>query len=76
MSGAVTGGLQSTFDQYVQLVNGTLYFTGPNAEAYYHGPVPIEHADYGHIGNADTYPGTDLVSDLMYGTTQAGVHKT
>ena len=75
LSGAVTGSVQSTFDQYVQLISGHLYFTGANAQAVYHGPVPIEDGNYGHIGNKGSNPGSDLATDLMYGTSQPGVHE-
>ncbi|HZZ42531.1 MAG TPA: Calx-beta domain-containing protein [Tepidisphaeraceae bacterium] len=57
-------GNRLVYDQYIEQVNGDLYFDGPNAEAAYGGPVPMAHDDTSHIGNDDG-PGQDLDDDLM-----------
>jgi hypothetical protein len=58
---------ESTFDQWETFDGTTIYFTGPNAEAVYGGPVPITLGDNFHVGNAPPRPGSDLLPDLMNG---------
>ncbi len=66
---------QSDFDSYVTFVGGNLYFNGPKAMAVYGGPVPVEYGDYGHIGNRSPRPGSNLTTDLMYGTALNGTRE-
>jgi len=66
-TGALSGGYESTFDQWVTPRDGNLFFEGPQAEAVYGGPVPLTYGDYGHVGNGAGRPGQDLIPDLMNG---------
>ena len=55
-SGNVSGNGVSTFDNYFARIGSGVFFTGPNAEAVYGGPVPIttdstDGENYGHFGN-------------------------
>jgi hypothetical protein len=68
VTGALPGQYESTFDRYAAAMNGNLYFTGPDAEAQYGGPVPLTSGDYQHFGNA-AGPGAELIDDLMNGVT-------
>lgn len=66
-NGSPPGNFMSTYDQYVQYDGGNLYFTGPQAEAVYGGPVPLTFGNYAHVGNQSPRPGSDLIPDLMNG---------
>jgi len=68
-TGALSTPYESTFDKWVVLVDGNLFFEGPHAEAAYGGPVPLTWRDYGHVGNGAGRPGEDLIPDLMNGVT-------
>lgn len=66
VTGASSGAL-STFDEFVTFSAGNLFFTGPQAESVYGGPVPLSTGGfYQHLGTAFG-PGSDLISDLMNG---------
>jgi len=56
----------STYDQFVEF-DGNFYFTGPQAEAVYGGPVPLTFGNYAHLGNSSPRPGSGLIPDLMNG---------
>jgi hypothetical protein len=79
-TGALPGGYESTFDQYVVSMGGNLYFTGAKAVAAYGGYVPLTTGDYGHLGNRAPAPGSNLLGDLMNGVqflngTRYGISK-
>jgi len=57
----------SAFDQYVTFDGSDLFFTGPQAETIYGGPVPLTSGNYIHLGNDSPRPGSDLIPDLMNG---------
>ena len=61
------GNYETTYDQYVSHASGDIFFTGPNAEAVYGGPVPLTSGNYRHVGNRAPRPGEDLLPDLMNG---------
>jgi len=65
-NGGSPGNFISTYDQYVQF-DGNLYFTGPQAEAVFGGPVPLTLGNYAHFGNPSPLPGSELIPDLMNG---------
>jgi hypothetical protein len=55
-SGTLPGNYESTFDSFIQQTpSGAAYFTGPNAEAAYGGPIPLTTdnttQNYYHFGN-------------------------
>lgn len=64
------GGMETEFDHYSSFSStGADYFTGPQAEAVYGGPVPLttiqNGEQYSHLGNDPNGP---LAQDLMAGT--------
>ncbi|MBV9734486.1 MAG: Hint domain-containing protein [Acidisphaera sp.] len=69
------GADETPFDLYIDKeADGSAYFTGPDAEAVYRGPVPLttlpNGEGYAHLGNQ---PGDPLAQDLMNGVDfQAG----
>ncbi len=65
------GDLRTTFDDYIEVIDGTPYFTGPNAMALYGGRVPQSVEHLYHLGNASG-PGTILSFDLMFYAAQLG----
>jgi hypothetical protein len=67
-TGASQGSL-STYDVFVTTINGTQYFTGPQAKAIYGGPVPLTTNNFYHVGNqaGSGHPGSDLLTDMMNG---------
>jgi hypothetical protein len=67
-TGASQGSL-STYDVFVTTINGTQYFTGPQAEAVYGGPIPLTANNFYHVGNqaGSGHPGSDLLNDMMNG---------
>ncbi len=64
-------GVQSTFDIFIEIIDGAPFFTGDNAKAVYGGNVPLSRGHLYHIGN-DTGAGTDLVRDLMFWAASPG----
>lgn len=72
-TGQRTGNAISTFDPFVSVVGGVPYFTGPNAQALYGGPVPLTASNLYHLANREGLPGNDLINDIMNGVvTQLG----
>jgi hypothetical protein len=64
------GSIETAFDHYSSITSsGADYFTGPNAEAIYGGPIPLTTLNngeqYSHLGNNPNGP---LANDLMSGT--------
>jgi hypothetical protein len=60
---------ESIFDTWITFLNNDPYFTGPNAEDVYGGPVPLTVGNIYHVGNPSG-PGADLEvypADLMNG---------
>ena len=60
---------ESTFDALVSFLNNSPYFTGPEAENVYGGPVPLTVGNIYHVGDPSG-PGADLEAypgDLMNG---------
>ena len=69
LTGALWSGAESLFDTWVTVLNNAPYFTGPNAEDIYGGPVPLTVGNIYHVGNPSG-PGADLEvypADLMNG---------
>jgi hypothetical protein len=69
LTGALLLDAESTFDTWVTLLNNAPYFTGPDAESVYGGPVPLTVGNIYHVGNP-LGPGADLEAypaDLMNG---------
>jgi hypothetical protein len=69
LTGALWSGAESLFDTWVTVLNNAPYFTGPNAEDIYGGPVPLTVGNIYHVGNPSG-PGADLEvypGDLMNG---------
>lgn len=76
--GQFSGPTRTVFDSLTSFGSGgdpsVVYFTGPNAEALYGGPVPLTSvgpserlsgSNYYHVGNPSG-PGDTLTGDLMY----------
>ena len=57
----------SPFDANVHFDGNNFYFVGPDAGAWYGGPVAITYGNPFHLGNDPPRPGSDLISDLMNG---------
>jgi len=69
LTGALLFDAESTFDSWITVLNNAPYFTGPNAEDIYGGPVPLTVGNIYHVGNPSG-PGADLEvypADLMNG---------
>lgn len=60
---------ESPFDYYMSVQSTYPYFTGPNAQAVYGGPVPLTAGNPFHLGNNSPAPGQALLADLMNGVT-------
>lgn len=67
ITGQLPGGYQSTYDRWVQLSDGNIFFTGPEATSVYGGPVPLTYGNGAHVGNSLPRPGTNIANDLMNG---------
>lgn len=65
--GSLPGDYASTYDQWVIFTGGNLYFTGPQAQAVYGGPVPLTYGNSAHVGNDLPRPGSELIPDVMNG---------
>ena len=65
--GTFPGDYESTFDVWTRFDGANFYFTGPEAEAIYGGPVPLTYGNVFHVGNDSPRPGSDLIPDLMNG---------
>ena len=59
----------TTYDSYVVTKNGSPYFTGPDAESVYGGPVPLAPVS---AGNGSAYYHVAVASDLMNDSISAG----
>jgi hypothetical protein len=69
LTGALLFDAESTFDTWVTFLDNAPYFTGPDAESIYGGPVPLTVGNIYHVGNPSG-PGADLEvypGDLMNG---------
>jgi hypothetical protein len=72
-TGVLPGNYESTFDAYDQITqSGAAYFTGPNAEAAYGGPVRLTTSstageNYYHVGNtlSDLFKSPSTVQDPL-----------
>ena len=64
-TGQAPVGYQSSFDAFVQMVDGQPFFTGPQAVALYGGPVPLTPGNLYHVAHSGSSP--DLLGDLMNG---------
>jgi hypothetical protein len=51
-SGSYTGSVYSPYDQYLTTSGGRTFFTGPNAQQAFGGPVPVTNA---HLGDATSF---------------------
>ena len=68
-TGALLFNAESIFDTWITFLNNAPYFTGPDAESVYGGPVPLTVGNIYHVGNPSG-PGADLEvypADLMNG---------
>ena len=68
-TGALLFNAESIFDTWITFLNNAPYFTGPDAERVYGGPVPLTVGNIYHVGNPSG-PGADLEvypGDLMNG---------
>ena len=65
--GTFPGNYESTFDAWTQFDGTNFFFTGPQAEALYGGPVPLTFGNVFHVGNNLPRPGSGLIPDLMNG---------
>jgi len=63
----------TTYDTYVVTKNGAPYFTGPEAESIYGGPVPLAPAS---AGQGSAYYHVAIPSDLMSDSLSLGQVKT
>lgn len=66
-TGQLPATYMSTFDEHLNVNANNLYFTGPNAEVRYGGPLPLTYGNYGHIADESPRPGANLLPDLMNG---------
>jgi Ca2+-binding RTX toxin-like protein len=66
-TGVLPGNTMSVYDQYVVLSGGHRYFVGPNAQAVYGGPIPLNDGNYTHYGNTSGDLSADLTHGLMNG---------
>jgi hypothetical protein len=57
-----TPNVTSSYDSLVSFVNGTPYFVGTNAKAFYGGPVPLTPAS---AGSGSAYYHVNVPGDLM-----------
>ena len=64
---------KTPFDTYITLQGGNPYFTGPNAEAVYGGPVPLAPAS---AGKGSAYFHVDVPNDLMATSLSSGEVRT
>jgi hypothetical protein len=83
--GQLPRGVESVFDSLTSFGAGgnpsVLYFTGPDAEALYGGPVPLTSLgaadktgeNFYHLGNPAGRPGSNLLNDVMNGIAFANV---
>ena len=60
LSNGSTGTFASVYDQFFSSANGRNFFTGPNAQAAFGGPVPVTNS---HLGDA-----TSFASNMLLGT--------
>ncbi len=60
---------QTPYDSRLVLINGEVYFDGPNVRAVMGGPIPLTDDNYTHYGNSNEYPGftNDPLVGLMNG---------
>jgi hypothetical protein len=65
------GNFKTTYDSRLTLINGEVFFDGPNVRALTGGPVPLTNNNYAHYGNSSAHPGSanDLLTGLMNGVT-------
>ena len=63
----------TAYDRYVVMQNGTPYFTGPDAQGVYGGPVPLAPVS---TGAGSAYYHVAVSSDLMNNTIGPGQVKT
>ena len=64
-----SSGVSSSFDQFVNFVNGQPFFMGASAQAVYGGPVPLAPAS---AGAGSAYYHLNLNNDLMSTSIAAG----
>ena len=64
-----TSNLKTAFDARLTLVDGNVFFDGPNVRAVFGSAVPMTHGSYRKYGNADGDPATssDPLLGLMNG---------
>lgn len=75
-TGALPGNYMSTFDQLVTNNGGYNYFNGAHVVAEYGGPVGLTLNNYGHYGNNNPGPSSELVGvGLMNGVVTYYQHR-
>ncbi|WP_207460951.1 hypothetical protein [Azospirillum sp. SYSU D00513] len=71
-TGAMAGTAISGFDRYITFINGSPYFTGPNAVAVAGGPVPLSTGFYAYTAGGEPVRGVLASSVEMGRTVDAG----
>lgn len=66
-TGALPPTYMSPFDEKVAFDGNNFFFLGPNAQAFFGGPVAVTFGNPFHLGNNPPRPGADLIPDLMNG---------
>jgi Ca2+-binding RTX toxin-like protein len=65
------GNFKTTYDSRLTLINGEVYFDGPNVHSLTGGPIQLTNDNYTHYGNSTAHPGSsnDLLTGLLNGLT-------